>query len=183
MNAQLCSFETESGHPSVIDPIAMELPYAWVEAPLDARLTWARKISQDWRNTDHWPTGRLFGKHAEYRWQVDACGKLRCVLLTEVSVPKNLPAGKPVVTLEALDCANLLLWGDWIDPQKDPDNNPDEEMRFCAPEIPSVLDYPLARQTVGNQVPCLIIRRYHHHELGEFVRCVGVELQTLRKEP
>ena len=182
MSAQICYLKNIDQHPEID---VEQMPYAWLEAPHDAKLTWRHQDIPNWEEVAKWPQGRLFGEHAEYRWQTRPCGTLHIVLLVDKEAEPDyvtlLADNKPEALNDAVD-AHLLLWGEWIDPEQDSYSNPDGSMKFYANEIPKILDYPLNPQIIGQQVPCLTIRRYRHEELGEFVRCVRVELQTLRSE-
>lgn len=162
-----------SGHPEELP----EFTYAWLEAPLAAKLI--RLQGSEWNDLEAWPAGRIFGPEGEYRWQRLADG-LHAVLLLETS---PLPAGfgSPLVLEDGEDAA-FVLWGEWVnpDPKGDPQGNPEGGPRFYAQEIPEIQDYPLDPEEAlkPGVTPRLRVRRYRDVEgrHGEFIRCVGLSL-------
>jgi hypothetical protein len=154
------------------------LSYAWLEAPLAARLACLADVP-NWQDLTVWPSGRLFGEPGEYRWQRNADGTLHAVLLLE---NPPLPDGfEDPMELSQEDEADLILWGEWVDPKKDPQGNPDGGPSFYANEIPHVQTYPLDLKSPAkeDQTPRLVIRRYRavKEDEGEFVRCVGFTMK------
>ncbi len=152
------------------------LEFLWLEAPLAARLARVSEVA-DWCDVNTWPAGRLFGEAGEYRWQRLANDRLQGVLLAE---QPSLPAGfEDQLELTMEEETHLLLWGDWINPQADPEENPDGGMRFYAPELPQAQRYPLdASVDPSGKSAWLVARRYQHSEAGEFLRCVGFALEV-----
>ena len=158
-----------------------DLPFAWLEATLAARLV-RRDEAPDWSSPDVWPAGRIFGEAGEYRWRRTPSG-LHAVLLLE-SGPLPPPFGSPM-ELEFVRPADLVLWGEWIDSQADPESYPEGgpqgAPRFYAQEIPDAQEYPLDLDgPPGKDVtPRLRTRLYRdaQGEKGEFIRCVEVLLK------
>jgi hypothetical protein len=160
-----------AGHPEGIPDFA----YAWLEAPLAARLAWKKDVPE-WRDPETWPAGRVFGPEGEYRWQRLDGETLHGVLLLDTdSLPATFGSLLPLTPGED---ASLVLWGEWVNPDGDPEGNPDGGPRFYAQEIPEIQDYPIEAGLKEGVVPRLQVRRYRDVEgkHGEFVRCVGVSL-------
>lgn len=167
-----------AGHPEGLP----ELAFAWLEAPLAARLARLDEVS-GWRDLDAWPAGRIFGQAGEYRWQRGPDGKLHAVLLLEKGdLPEPFAAG--ALRLRPGRSADLVLWGEWVDPGKDPESYPDRDggPRFYAPEIPEAQSYPveLAGSPPAGATPRLTVRRYRAVDgsQGEFLRCVAVRMKA-----
>lgn len=149
--------------------------YAWLESPLEARLTWR---DENWNDHERWPAGRLFDERGEYRWQRQG-NLLHAVLLLENDALPNLFDGQ--VRLEPLgEDADLLLWGEWVDPDRSPEENPERGPLYYAQEIPEAQCYPLDREPAEGERPRLKTRRYADVDgrHGEFLRCVAVVLMT-----
>lgn len=170
------------GHPAALQNLAFL--YAWLEAPLAARLTHLAEV-QDWQDLTVWPSGRVFGESGEYRWQRNADDSLHAVLLLET--PPLPGSFEGPLELIQEDEAALILWGEWVDPKKDPQGNPSGEP-FYAREIPRVQPYPISidlnNPPTEDQTPRLVIRRYRavNVDVGEFVRCVSFTLKRREKE-
>ena len=166
-----------SAHPEQV--LALGLEYAWLEAPLAARLV--RVIdAPDWHDPTVWPAGRVFGSVGEYRWQSHPDGSLHAVLLLESGQVPAVFEGGQALNLD--NESDLILWGEWIDPDRDHEANPDGGPRFFANEIPGVQTYPLeltAPHSDG-ELPCLVVRRYRAGtgDAGEFLRCVGLRMKS-----
>lgn len=165
----------QTGHPEGLP----EFTYAWLEAPLASKLVRLEPgESSAWRDLEAWPAGRIFGTEGEYRWQRLADGTLHSVLLLD-TVP--LPEGfdSPLLLQESEDAA-FVLWGEWINPEGDPQGNPGGGPRFYAQEIPEIQDYPIDLEgpPEPGATPCLLVRRYRDAagQHGEFIRCVGMSL-------
>jgi hypothetical protein len=150
---------------------------AWLEAPLAARLAWLCEVPE-WQEVERWPSGRVFGEAAEYRWQRRKDGIHAVLLLEEGDLPA--PFGGPIA-LERLGESALVLWGEWVDPELDPAGNRDCGPHFYAPEIPAIQTYPLHLSGAPGpgETPRLRTRLYRDPKggRGEFLRCVGVELR------
>ncbi len=164
-------------------PALPDFDYAWLEAPLAARLGFVRDL--EWRDRRRWPAGRVFGAAGEYRWTTRGEGEGRALhavlLLDSGAMPDGFESPVELHKIRGDDSA-LLLWGDWVVPEKDRRGNPDDGPRFYTNEIPEVQEYPLVLDgpPAENTSPRLVVRRYRDAagELGEFVRCVGVELRA-----
>jgi hypothetical protein len=160
-------------------PEGLKFPFAWLEAPLAARLTRLADVP-DWRDAAAWPAGRLFGEAGEYRWQQRGDGLHAVMLLESGPLPAAFTAAPPL-DLELVHEAALVLWGEWVDPERDPEGNPDGGPRFFAPEIPEIQTYPLELEGVPGPeaTPRLVARLYRDAagEHGEFLRCVAVEMR------
>jgi hypothetical protein len=170
-----------AGHPASLQSLSFS--YAWLEAPLDARLARLADVP-NWQDLAVWPAGRVFGKAGEYRWQCNADGSLHAVLLLE---QPSLPDGfEGSVELTQEGESDLILWGEWVDPKKDPQGNPDGGPLFYANEIPRVQTYPLDLNSPPqeDQTPRLAIRRYRalKKDASEFIRCVGFILRGREEE-
>ena len=157
------------GHPEGLP----DLPFAWLEGPLEVRLDWT---PEDWKDLNRWPAGRIFGEAGEYRWQRTGSSVHAVLLLEDGALPAPF-SGK--VELRSRDESALVLWGEWIDPERDPDGNTDHKPLFYAQEIPEPQLYPLERNPEKGETPRLRIRSYVDAagERGEFVRCVGIFLK------
>jgi hypothetical protein len=161
-----------AGHPEGLP----ELPYAWLEAPLEAVLARTREVA-DWQDLRRWPEGRLFGEAGEYRWQKLGDGELHSVLLlAEGPLP---PGFGGEVELEPVGtAASRMLWGEWVDPQEDRAANPDGGPRFYAPPIPGVQVYPveLGQPPHAHKEAELLVQAYRDKrgEKGDFLRCVAL---------
>jgi len=177
-----------SDHPA---DLAFDPAFAWLEGVLEAQLC-AISDASDWRDP-RWRAGRLFGPGGQYRWQRRG-EKIHATLLLEDG---PLPAGfRAPLDLTLLDGeegeTTYILWGEWVDPQRDPAANPDSGPLFYEGQIPDVQTYPVAMEARPEAVKvkgeekaatraCLRIRRYGTPEgadvgqCGEFQRCVSVE--------
>lgn len=153
--------------------------YAWLEGKAGANFARLEE-APDWRDRNIWPVGRLFGEKGEYRWETDQSGKVHVVLIMDSgTLPPAWGKWLPLECEEDGD-SDLVLWGEWIDPAKDPVGNPSGGPLFYAREIPiKHIYYPLdadeARQPGTS--PRLTIRRYRHTTEGEFIRCVGFSMK------
>lgn len=158
-------------------PPLPEFEYGWLEAPLEACLCFVRELP-DWQDRARWPAGRVFGSAGEYQWRTDRLGRLHVVLLLE---DRSMPEGlEPPLELEMVNEARLILWGDWVRPEDDPEGNPDNGPRFYANEVPRIQQYPLVldERPAEDETPRLVVRTYRGREErpGEFMRCLRVEL-------
>jgi len=63
-----------------------ELTYAWLEAPLAARLA-ATAEKPDWNDLQRWPEGRIFDAAGEYRWCRTDGGLVGVLLLDDGPLP------------------------------------------------------------------------------------------------
>lgn len=156
-------------------PENLLFPYAWLEAPLAARLAKVEEIS-DWNDPETWPSGRLFGEEGEYCWQRLPDKSLHAVLLLESG---DLPSGfESPILLEKGEDASLILWGEWVNPEGDPEGNPGGGPSFYARDLPEIQRYPVEGDLKPGTVTSLLVRRYRDREgkRGEFIRCVGFRL-------
>ena len=170
-----------SAHP----PTLPAFRYAWLEAPLDARLAYVSDIP-NWDDLHIWPAGRLFDTIGEYRWQRCANDALHAVLLLEAD---TLPAPfSEVLALTKVEerQASLILWGEWVDPHRDPQGNPDAGPRFYTNEIPRIQTYPLdlGQHPPVQATPRLLVWYYRamHGQHGDFTRCVGLYMHPTIEE-
>jgi len=167
--------------------------YAWLEGRMRAGLLKMAEVQEDWRDTEKWPSGRLFGDTGEYRWQITGTKIHAVMLLDEHNLPDMFKDQLELVSES--DPAYLILYGDWVDPEIDPEGNPDGGPRYYAPEIPQVQTYPIdmeiihgAKADLRKTKPRLVIRRYRHvvqeggSHKGEFARCVKVCLKDDKQE-
>jgi hypothetical protein len=158
--------------------------YAWLEGVTEARLAHIGG-AVDWSDGKAWTAGRLFGEKGEYRWETDSSGKIHAVVIMDTETPPvSWNEWFPLECEENAD-SDLILWGEWIDPFRDPVANPNGGPFFYAREIPiKCIFYPLdpdeARQ--DGQTPRLTIRRYRHKTEGEFIRCVGFRMKGEEEE-
>ena len=171
------------------DDFGME--FAWLEGIDGIVLEWFSKVRDGWAVTAEWPAGRLFGPRGEYRWRFAAGRKIHSVLLLdeEPHLPSNYE-GQISLTAEPERDSALILWGEWVDQEKDEQGNPDRGTLFYANEIPGVQTYPLQADLDAltsaareQKTPRMLVRRYTpadpaEHAAGEFVRCVGFDLRT-----
>lgn len=153
--------------------------YAWLEGMTEAKLAHLED-AVDWNDRSKWPAGRIFGEKGEYRWETDPDETIHAVLIMDSGMP--LPDLGEWLSLECEEDSDsdLIFWGKWIDPVKDPGGNPSRCPLFYAREIPiKHIYYPLdpdeARQ--DGKTPRLAIRRYRHRTEGEFIRCVGFRMK------
>lgn len=170
------------GHPTFLQNLTFR--YAWLEAPLAARLACLADVP-NWQDLTVWPAGRMFGESGEYRWLRNADETLHAVLLLETP---SLPEGfEGCLELSQEGESALILWGEWVDPKKDPQGNLKGGPRFYANEIPYIQTYPISidlnNPPTENQTPRLVIRRYRavNKDVGEFVRCVSFTLKGREK--
>lgn len=174
-------------HPE-LGQLLEQFPYAWLEGLSGVRLALRQEIP-DWNDLTLWPAGRIFGETGEYRWKYDLIrGELHVVVLLDQDPLPPFLGGQLALEREERD-APLILWGEWVDPIKDPEQNPDGGPIFYAPAIPQSQHYPLQHDKASlisaaqaGFTPRLIIRRYRHCEKGEFSRCVGICMKTEKME-
>jgi hypothetical protein len=157
--------------------------YAWLEGTVEAKVVYLEH-APDWNKLDTWPAGRIFGDKGEYRWQRNA-GKtntLHTVLILDEGTLPEAFEGMLEITKE-MD-SPLILWGEWVDPEKDPKGNPDGSPIFYARDIPKAQTYPIQPEKAKEKgkSPCLIVRRYHHESKGEFLRCVCLDMKSENEE-
>ena len=157
--------------------------YAWLEGIVEAKLVYLEQ-APDWNMLDTWPAGRIFGDKGEYRWQRNA-GKtnmLHAVLmLDEGKLPETFEG---VLEITKEKDSPLILWGEWVDSEKDPKGNPGGSPIFYARDIPKAQTYPIQPEKAKEKgkSPCLIVRRYHHESKGEFLRCVCLDMRGKKEE-
>jgi hypothetical protein len=100
------------------------------------------------------------------------------MLLEQSSLPDGFTGH---LELSQEDEIGLILWGDWVDPKRDSEGNPDCGPRFYANEIPRVQVYPVDIRIppTEGQTPRLVIRRYRaiEKDAGEFIRCINFTMQ------
>ncbi|MGH8613423.1 MAG: hypothetical protein ACREYF_15760 [Gammaproteobacteria bacterium] len=184
MSAMIGFARDLSEHPP---DIGKDLDCAWLESPVKAHLARTTEVS-DWNDLKVWPAGRLFGECGEYRWQCLKGGHLHAVLLLEDSpLPADFEGRLDLENIgEDKKDDHLVLWGEWIDPEKDRQSNRTGGPSFYANEIPEVLVYPLALtgRPKQDETPRLIIRHYRDvkREKGEFVCCVGFKMKPMEAE-
>ncbi len=177
MSPQIAYVRAFRSHPYT--PADEEFPFAWLEGPLAARLALRAEVP-DWNDLKLWPSGRIFGETGEYRWERAPDGSVQAVLLLEgPGMPVEFSGITDLVFEEE---GALVLWGDWVDPTKDPKGNEDGGPRFYAPELPHIQTYPLelSGPPAENEAPRLLVRRYRdaQGEKGRFMRCAGVALRA-----
>jgi hypothetical protein len=170
-----------SAHPSTLPAFR----YAWLEAPLDARLARVSDVP-NWDDLHIWPAGRLFDLTGEYRWQRRTNDTLHAVLLLEANtLPAPFSEGLALTKVEERE-ASLILWGEWVDPQRDRQGNPDAGPRFYTNEIPRIQTYPLdlGQYHPAQATPRLLVWYYRdiHRQHGDFARCVDLCMHPMVKE-
>src|SRR6202035_4330084 len=152
--------------------------YAWLEAPLAARLGNLEEV-RDWADVKAWPSGRIFGESGEYRWQLEKQGIHAVLLLESGPLPPDFTSPLDLEPLRA--DSHLVLWGDWVDPDLDPEGNPHLGPRFYAREIPEIQTYPidLGEKPASDASPRLVTRLYREISgaNGEFLRCVTIHMK------
>lgn len=184
------------GHPDLAG-LEKDFAYAWLEGVLEAKLTWLGD-SDNWHDLTRWVCGRLFGEIGEYRWQQEAGGVHVVLILDKGALPPQFLAN-PTLPLVHEGDSPLILFGDWVDPDKDKAGNPDDGPRFYAREIPRPQYYPMEvdagafRQTANDPAqsltPRVVVRRYRHmpqnqeDHRGEFLRCVRITWQSTAESP
>lgn len=152
--------------------------FAWLESTEAVRLGRVDDLP-DWRYSSIWLAGRLFGEQGEYQWRRNPDGTLHSVLLLEEQhLPEPFATNAILLASKATD-SYLILWGDWVNPQNDPQGNPEGGARFYAQEIPRIQEYPMdsAEAAAGGKTPRLWVRRYRHDTKDEFLRCVGFAMK------
>ncbi|MBC2695473.1 MAG: hypothetical protein HF982_09420 [Desulfobacteraceae bacterium] len=177
------------GHPD-IESLMKLFRYVWLEGIMKAKLAHKDKLT-DWNNLEEWPAGRLFGDKGEYRWQSNPGPdkSIHAVLiLDEGNLPENFKKqhDKEPLTIEKDGKDSLMiLWGNWINPEDDPESNPAGDPLFYANEIPKVQRYPIKLDKAefeqakkDRKTPRIVVRRYRHKKKGEFMRCVGFEMKN-----
>ena len=151
--------------------------YVWLEGVMEAVLARVEDIP-GWNDIGRWPAGRLFGEIGEYRWQTSPEKVIRAVfLLDEGALPEGFE-GELTIEFDENPVSELILWGEWVDPNRDPTSNPKAGPLFYSREIPEVQTYPIEPDEASRKdsTPRLVIRRYYHkseESKGEFIRCAG----------
>lgn len=175
-------------HPACLQNFSFE--YVWLEAPLgtredglDACLNRIEDVP-NWQDPVVWPAGRVFGLVGEYRWQSEGDATLHAVLLLEDGLlPGEFESGVP---LRQEGESHLILWGEWVDPEKDRQTNPTGRALFYANEIPRVQIYPINVMSPpkDDQTPRIVIRRYRaiKEDVGGFVRCLSFGMKGRESE-
>jgi len=168
-------------HPE-LSSILNDICFAWLEGIMRAKIDYFQNLN-DWKDLERWPSGRIFGPSCEYRWRSSQDEGLNVVLIMD---ERDLPGSfEGKVIIEKTRDENMILWGDWINPEIDKDSNPDGSARFYAPELPLIQSYPLPSDDTQkpNHSPVLCIRRYQCSSMdekgglqGEFARCVNVTM-------
>lgn len=170
-----------NNHPCL--PLDINFSYAWLEGTVEARLVYLKQ-AHDWNILDTWPAGRIFGGKGEYRWQRNA-GKTNTLHAVLILDEGKLPeAFEGVLEITKEKDSHLILWGEWIDPEKDPKGNPGGSPIFYARDIPKAQTYPIQPEKAREQgkAPCLIVQRYRHESKGEFLRCVCLDMRGKKEE-
>ncbi len=179
------------GHPELPSDILDDIKFAWLEGTMEAKIDFFSNLPE-WQNLERWPSGRIFGPSCEYRWCLNPKDGLHAVLILDSG---NLPApfsgpGKLCIEKTGDDC--MILWGDWVDPEKDKESNPKGDAKFYAQELPLVQGYPVlsddAKRT--GYSPRICVRGYRHRPdkesgvktKGEFARCFDVIMEQDEKE-
>jgi hypothetical protein len=181
------------GHPALAD-LMNSFRYVWLEGIMQAQLAHKNEVP-NWNNLEEWPVGRLFGDKGEYRWQINpGDDKLihAVLILDEGNLPEDFKEQydkEPLAIEKDGKDSLMILWGDWINPEDDPESNPAGGLLFYANEIPKVQRYPIKldkaefKQTKKDRkTPRIVVRRYRHKEKGEFMRCVGFEMKNDEQE-
>ena len=176
-------------HPALTD-LMNSFRYAWLEGIMKAQLANKDEVP-DWNNLEEWPAGRLFGDKGEYRWQSNPGHdkSIHAVLiLDEGDLPEDFKEQddrKPLAIEKDGNDSSMILWGDWINPEDDPESNPAGSPLFYANEIPKVQRYPIKfdkaefeQAKKDRKTPRIVVRRYRHEDKGEFMRCVGFKMKN-----
>ena len=176
-------------HPDLAD-LTNSFSYAWLEGIMKAQLAHKDEVP-DWNNLEEWPAGRLFGDKGEYRWQSNPGHdkSIHAVLiLDEGDLPEDFKEQddrKPLAIEKDGNDSSMILWGDWINPEDDPESNPAGSPLFYANEIPKVQRYPIKfdkaefeQAKKDRKTPRIVVRRYRHEDKGEFMRCVGFKMKN-----
>ena len=176
-----------STHPE----LPMDFRYVWLEGRMEAKIAYLQEV-QDWNNLDRWPAGRLFGDTGEYQWQRNFDETVHGVILSDDGrLPEEFePDGLELERDPNGSDSNLILWGEWIDPSRDPQGNPDGGPLFYTQEIPQVQTYPVLSDEMKEieSTPRLVVRRYRHESKnskeskGEFIRCVRLIVKKAGEE-
>ena len=180
-------FSLAKGHPESIENYIYRFKYVWLEGMMDVRLAFLVDVP-DWNDLTQWPAGRLFGEEGEYRWQRNSDETIHVILILDTGdLPKDF-CGKLEIEKGGEDAA-MILWGKWVDPEKDSNGNPTSGPFFYAKEIPQIQSYPLKPEEVKGETPRLVVRRYKHKPKddeksyeGEFIRCVSVCMRAEEEE-
>ncbi|RLB95639.1 MAG: hypothetical protein DRH50_03560 [Deltaproteobacteria bacterium] len=165
--------------------LPMDFRYVWLEGRMKAKIAYVQDVS-GWDNLDQWPAGRLFGETGEYRWRRNPDGTVHGVILSDDGkLPEEFNSSRLELEIdpEGPD-SDLILWGEWVDPSKDPQGNPDGGPLFYTQEIPQVQAYPVlsGEAKKDGKTPRLVVRRYRHESKGEFVRCVHLIMKGAEEE-
>jgi hypothetical protein len=189
-------------HP--IDPTDFGFEFAWLEGRTGTAFCRLSEADGGWNNLVLWPNGRIFGTTGEYRWRSNNNGKIHTVMILDKgNLPECFPASTHIYLKPEKDAHPLILWGEWIDPDKAKEENSNGAPLYYANEIPKAQRYPLDGDRHAfedaakkNKTPRLLVRRYRiaseanlpasgkalHKEQnrpsGEFVRCMGFDLLT-----
>lgn len=156
--------------------------YAWLEGIMKAKLVFLKNVP-DWHDLSKWPEGRIFGDTGEYRWHLRQQNQVHCVMIldNETHLLDCKWEKKIQLELNYEDLENLILRGDWIDPELDRESNQNGGPCFFTNEIPVVHCYPLEfsaadfkKMSKKGLTPRLTTRRYRNHNEGEFFRCVSL---------
>jgi hypothetical protein len=178
MSAMVGYLMTENEHPDLSEAFS----FAWLEGIMKAELV---RISEapDWNDLEKWPSGRVFGDTCEYRWERKAGGKIHAVFISDDGVLPDGFSGE--IQIEEIGNRNsMILWGEWVDPKRDQEGNPDGGPLFYDRSIPRIQCYPIEPEKAKKkgEYPCLKVARYRHRHkpeasekyLGEFIRCVSI---------
>jgi hypothetical protein len=165
--------------------LPMDFRYVWLEGRMKTKIAYVQDVP-GWDNLDQWPTGRLFGDTCEYRWQRNPDGTVHGVILSDDGkLPEEFEPSRLELKIDSEEPdSNLILWGKWIDPSKDPRSNPDGGPLFYTQEIPQIQTYPILSGEVkkNEKTPRLVVRRYRHESKGEFIRCVDLIMRGTEED-
>ena len=175
-------------HPALTD-LMNSFHYVWLEGIMKAQLANKDELP-DWNNLEAWPAGRLFGDKGEYRWQSNPGPdkSIHAVLiLDEWDFPKYFKV-RDAIEKDGKDSL-MILWGNWINPEDDPESNFAGGPLFYANEIPKVQRYPIKfdktefeQAKKDRETPRIVVRRYRHKKKGAFMRCVGFKMENDEQE-
>ncbi len=171
------------GHPELPSDILDDINFAWLEGTMEAKIDFFSNLPE-WQDLERWPSGRIFGLSCEYRWRQNPKDGLHAVFILD---REDLPypfSGPGKLCIEKTGDDFMILWGDWVDPEKDKESNPKGDAKFYAQELPLVQRYPVppdeAKRT--GYSPRIGVRRYRHRPdkesetkaMGEFARCFDI---------
>lgn len=170
--------KNNDGHPELPEAFS----FAWLEGTMNTKLVRMNE-APNWNDLEKWPSGRIFGDTCEYRWERKADGKLHAVFINDDGkLSEDFSGEIQIVEIGKPD--TMILWGEWVDPERDKEGNPNGGPLFYDRSIPRIQSYPIepndAKQ--DKKYPCMKVKRYRHKPegsekyLGEFIRCVSVSM-------